>query len=98
MQEHIRYTLTEAFLPTHLNIVNESHRHAMRASNSHFHITLVSHAFAGQPLIARHRAVNKALAEELANEVHALTLNTLTPDEWEARGGEVAASPSCRGG
>jgi len=98
MLDQLQHKLTAAFLPAHLEIINESHRHAMRASNSHFHITLVSHAFGGQPLLARHRAVNKVLAEELANDIHAITLNALTPDEWVAKGGIVDASPKCKGG
>jgi len=98
MQNTIHTKLSAAFLPTHLEIINESHRHAMRASDSHFHITLVSNAFVGQTLLARHRAVNQVLTDELANFVHALTLNTLTPDEWAAKGGMVDASPKCKGG
>jgi len=98
MQNTIHTKLSAAFLPTHLEIINESHRHAMRASDSHFHITLVSNAFVGQTLLARHRAVNQVLADELAGSVHALTLNTLTPEEWAAKGGMVDASPKCKGG
>lgn len=98
IQETIQAKLEAAFLPQHLAIVNESHRHAMKAADSHFHITIVSHAFEGQSLIARHRAVNKVLAEELAGPVHAITLHTLTPEEWGARGGVTEASPKCRGG
>lgn len=98
IQDTIQTKLENAFLPQHLTIVNESHRHAMKAQDSHFHITLVSHAFEGQGLLARHRAVNKVLADELAGPVHAITLNTLTPDEWAAKGGSVDASPKCRGG
>jgi BolA protein len=97
IRETIQAKLEAAFLPQHLTIVNESHRHAMKAADSHFHITIVSHAFEGQGLVARHRAVNKALTEELAGPVHAITLHTLTPEEWAARGGEVAASPRCHG-
>lgn len=98
MQNQLHHKLSAAFLPQHLEVVNESHRHAMRAQDSHFHITLVSNAFAGQTLLARHRAVNKILAEELAGGIHAITLNTLTPDEWANRGGTVDASPKCKGG
>ncbi|MGB9670377.1 MAG: BolA family protein [Halothiobacillaceae bacterium] len=98
VQQTIQAKLEAAFLPAHLSIVNESHRHAMKAENSHFHITIVSHAFEGLGLVARHRAVNKALAEELAGPVHAITLHTLTPEEWAARGGVTESSPKCRGG
>jgi BolA protein len=38
------------------------------------------------------------LAGELAAGLHALTLTLLTPDEFEARGGESLASPKCLGG
>jgi hypothetical protein len=30
--------------------------------------------------------------------VHALSMETHTPVEWQARGGRIMASPSCRGG
>jgi stress-induced morphogen len=35
----------------------------------------------GKPLLARHRAVNAALKEEL-NSIHAITLKTYTPQQW----------------
>lgn len=98
LQDTIQSKLEAAFLPLHLAIVNESHRHAMKAEDSHFHITIVSTTFEGQGHLSRHRAVNKVLAEEMAGPVHAITLSTLTPEEWAARGGEVEASPRCRGG
>ena len=47
-----------------------------------FDATLV--VFAGKPLLARHRAVNEALAAEMAS-IHALTLKTLTPEQYEAK-------------
>jgi BolA protein len=57
----------------------------------------VSTAFEGKRLIARHRALNSALADELAGPVHALALHTYTPEEWRAREG-APESPACRGG
>jgi len=48
-------------------------------------------------LIKRHRMVNKALQQEM-QQIHALALHTLSPDEWQARAGSVADSPKCRGG
>ena len=48
---------------------------------SHFNLTIVSAAFAGQGRLARQRAVNAALAVELAGPVHALSIRALTPDE-----------------
>jgi BolA protein len=60
-------------------------------------VTIVSDDFRDQMLIKRHRRVNQALEAEL-RQIHALALHTLTPEEWRERGGEVAASPKCRGG
>jgi stress-induced morphogen len=36
-------------------------------------------------LVARHRLVYAALHEEMKGAIHALTLETLTPSEWEAQ-------------
>ena len=43
------------------------------------------------------RLVNQALRQEL-QQIHALALHTLTPQEWQTRAGQVADSPKCRGG
>jgi BolA protein len=48
-------------------------------------------------LIKRHRMVNSTLQQEM-QQIHALALHTLTPEEWQARAGKVADSPQCRGG
>ena len=47
----------------------------------HWKATIVSAAFAGKSLMQRHRMVNAALAEELKGPIHALTMDTKTPDE-----------------
>ena len=51
----------------------------------HWKATIVSAAFEGKPLMQRHRMVNSALAEELKGPIHALTMDTLTPEESRAR-------------
>ena len=48
-------------------------------------------------LIARHRIINKELAEDLAGPIHALSLHTMTADEWSEKG-EAPLSPPCMGG
>jgi BolA protein len=82
----IRKKLTEAFAPTRLEVINESHLHAGHRSSpgtgeSHFRVLIVSAAFTGASRVARHRAVNKLLEAELKGRVHALALNTYAPDE-----------------
>ena len=87
----IREKLTLALSPTVLTLEDDSARHAGHhheggmdgrpGGESHFNLTIVSAAFAGQGRLARQRAVNAALAVELAGPVHALSIRALTPDE-----------------
>lgn len=89
MREKIEQKLTVAFSPKQLEVIDESHKHAGHSGakpggETHFHVTIVSAAFAGQNRVKRHQAVYKALAEELQTQVHALSLATLTPEEYSA--------------
>ena len=98
IQTTIETKLAGEFEIDHLSVENESHMHNVApGSESHFKVTIVSPSFDELMLIKRHRLVNQALQQEL-QQVHALALHTLTPEEWQQRGGEVAASPRCRGG
>lgn len=91
--------LVDALAPVRLDILDESHRHNVPdGAESHFKLVIVSGEFEGQGLVARHRRINRLLADQLAGPVHALGLHTHTPEEWEARGESVPASPPCRGG
>lgn len=84
--DRIRRKLTEALAPERLDVVDESGRHAGHAGarpegETHFHVTIVSAAFAGRSRVERQRLVYGLLAEEMAERIHALGLTTLTPDE-----------------
>jgi BolA protein len=99
IQQQIEQRLSDEFAPLHLEVDNESHMHNVPpGSESHFRVVLVTDRFTGKPLVQRHRAVNKALAEQLQGGVHALALHTMTPEEWFAKGGEAPESPPCLGG
>ena len=52
----------------------------------HFEALVVSPAFRGLSRIARHRLVYAAMGERMREEVHALSMTTLTPEEHAARG------------
>lgn len=98
IQSIIQSKLSNAFHIGHLDVVNESHMHNVApGSESHFKVTIVSENFDNLMLIKRHRLVNAALSEEL-QQIHALALHTLTPQEWSDRQGKVSDSPNCRGG
>ena len=56
----------------------------------HFQALVVSDQFEGAPLIRRHRMVNDVLRSYLDSEVlHAISLRTLTPEQWSAEQGEA---------
>lgn len=99
VQTVIEEKLTESLSPEVLQVVNESHLHASgKGAESHFKVVAVASEFEGKRLIARHRLVNEILANELANDIHALGLHTYTPNEWQAREEEARQSPNCMGG
>ena len=98
IQSTIEEKLSSEFNTDHLQVENESHMHNVApGSESHFKVTIVSARFNDQMLIKRHRMVNKTLQQEL-QQIHALALHTLTPQEWKLGSGKVADSPKCRGG
>lgn len=78
--------LTQAFAPTTLDIIDESHLHkghagAPEGGESHFRVKIVSELFEGKSRVMRQRDINKTLAEELAGPVHALSIQALAPSE-----------------
>ena len=87
-----------ALEPEQLVVSNESDNHSVPpGSESHFRVLVVATGFSGQSRVARHRAINKLLAEELSGGVHALAIEALTPEEWQKKAGP-ATSPDCLGG
>ena len=97
MQSIIEDKLKQTLDPEFLDVINESHMHSGPATESHFKVVAVSNAFEGKMLIARHRMINTALADEL-QQIHALALHTMTPDEYFEKAGKVVDSPQCEGG
>ncbi|HEU0187261.1 MAG TPA: BolA family protein [Gallionellaceae bacterium] len=83
-------TLLAALQPTQMEIIDESHRHAghagARAGGGHYVLNIVSAQFAGKNTLARQRMIYSALGELMQhNEIHALTIQALTPEEAQAR-------------
>ncbi len=99
VQQSIQTKIATALAPSHLEVVNESHMHAVPpGSESHFRVVVVSERFEGQPLVRRQQTVNQILEQEFEDGLHALSMQTLTGAEWTRRGGQTRASPACHGG
>ncbi|MGS2723181.1 BolA family protein [Porticoccus sp. GXU_MW_L64] len=98
VQHIIEQKLQAEFQPQHLQVLNESHMHAVPPnSETHFKVVVVTQDFDNKRPVQRHQAVYALLADELAAGVHALALHTFSPEEW-ASSGEAPASPNCMGG
>ena len=52
----------------------------------HFQAIIVSKEFEGRSRVQRHQLVYAALGERMREEIHALSMKTLTPQEWRAGG------------
>lgn len=87
----IRERLTSALEPEQLEIVDDSHRHAGHAGaaggGGHFSVAIVSHKFAEHNSLMRHRLVYQAVADLMPSQIHALSINAMTPEEHQAKAG-----------
>ncbi len=100
LQRQMEAKLALGLAPERLRLDNESHMHAVApGSETHFNLIIVSSAFEGLPRVDRQRRVYAIVADEMRAGVHALTMKTLTPAEYDAAGGEVEnPAPKCLGG
>jgi acid stress-induced BolA-like protein IbaG/YrbA len=55
----------------------------VEGDGAHFQAVIVSELFEGKRLIQRHQLVNRALGAQMGNEIHALSMKTLTVAEWK---------------
>ena len=72
--EQIKNYIAAGLPCTHLNVTGDG---------QHFEALIVSDEFIGQRLIARHQRVYQALGDRMRAEIHALSMKTLTPDEYQ---------------
>ena len=72
--------------PVTLELRDESGQHAGHAGarpsgGSHWQLTIVSDAFRGKNSVARHRMVYEALGDLMKQDIHALKIEALAPDQ-----------------
>jgi acid stress-induced BolA-like protein IbaG/YrbA len=75
--ESIRTSIAAGLDCAHLDV---------RGDGQHFEALVVSNDFAGLSRVRRHQRVYAALGDRMRDEIHALSMTTLTPAEWAARG------------
>ena len=86
-EERIRYIeerIHAELQPLDFDIADESHLHAGHASakgGGHFRVRIVAAAFVGKTPLQRHRMVYAAMGDAMQKDIHALSIQALTPDE-----------------
>ena len=99
ISQQIDYAINDQLTLRHLEIINESHMHSTPPdAETHFKLIIVSDDFSGLTLVKRQRKIYAILKNLLNNPIHALSMYTLTYEEWLLKKDNLLNSPNCRGG
>ena len=86
IKKEIKKRLEEKLDLIHFEIKDFTGRHLnhkLHEGGFHLETTIVSDNFIDKTLIERHRLVYDAMGELMKHEIHALSMKTLTREEWE---------------
>lgn len=82
----IEEALRDGLEAQHVAVIDQSSLHeghpGAEAGGGHFQVLVVSERFRGLSRIAAQRVVYEALGQLMTNDIHALSMRTLTPEEW----------------
>ena len=73
--ESIRLNITQGMATEYLSVAGDD--------GTHFEAVVVSNAFAGKSRVQRHQLVYQTLGERMREGIHALSIKTYTPEEWQ---------------
>lgn len=94
--QRIYSLIAQTYRAQHLDVVDESHLHAVPAgAQTHFKIIMVCDVFLGRTRVQRQQDLMSLLKAEFQTGLHALSLQLLTPEEWDKQKGQVISSPEC---
>jgi len=86
----IEDALVEGLEADHVEVVDNSAGHmnhvGAEGGGGHFAVVVVSPAFRGLSRIAAQKLVYETLAELMAEDIHALSMRTFTPERWSSDG------------
>jgi acid stress-induced BolA-like protein IbaG/YrbA len=74
--ESIEHSIAQGMATTQLSVSGDG---------QHFEALIVSDEFAGKSMVQRHQRVYQALGDRMRGEIHALSMKTLTPEEWQKK-------------
>ena len=74
--ESIQHSIAQGMATSHLSVEGDG---------QHFEALVVSDEFTGKSLVQRHQRVYQALGDRMRGEIHALSMKTFTPEEWQKK-------------
>jgi acid stress-induced BolA-like protein IbaG/YrbA len=74
--ESIQINIAQGLATEHLSVVGDG---------THFEAVIVSGSFAGKTRVQRHQMVYQTLGDRMRAEIHALSMKTYTPQEWQGQ-------------
>ena len=93
MRDAIEARLRESLAATHVEVVDESHLHVghagAKSGGGHFRAVIVSEQFAALSRVKAQQLVYAAMGAWLGKEIHALSMQTMTPAEWRVARSET---------
>lgn len=72
--EEIKNFIQQGLPCDHLEVAGDGH---------HFEATIVSPAFSGKSKVQQHQLVYGALGDRMRQEIHALSMQTYSPEDWQ---------------
>lgn len=74
--DQIKSYIQEKLACDHIEVAGDGH---------HFEAVIVSPEFRGKSRVQQHQVVYRALGERMREEIHALSMQTHTPEDWSNR-------------
>ena len=83
--DQIRMRLESGIQAESLEVIDESHFHVGHAGaqdgRGHFRVRIVAEVFTGLPTLARHRRIYRALGDLMQTDIHALSIEAISPND-----------------
>jgi len=74
--ESIQNNIAQGMTTEHLSVIGDG---------QHFEAIVVSNEFEGKNRVQRHQLVYGTLGDRMRDEIHALSMKTFTPQEWQSQ-------------
>ncbi len=88
LDETIKTRLRDSLSASHVEVIDESHLHAghagAKSGGGHYRAIIVSDRFEGLSRVKAQQLVYSAVGEWMGREIHALSMQTFTPESWRA--------------